>query len=65
MPFYLKMSQKINSTRRHLNFGCIFVFTNILWTGNETKCKNYIQLDQLKKIKRTKSSLKGNIDVIK
>ena len=33
------------------------------WQWNE-KCKNYIQLDQLKKIKRTKSRLKRNIKLL-
>ena len=37
MPFYLEISQNINSTTRHLKFGYISIFTNLLWTDNETK----------------------------
>ena len=32
MPFYLEMSQSINSTTRHLKFGYISVFANLLRT---------------------------------
>ena len=65
MPFYLQMSTNINSTTRHLRFSYISILTNLLRTDNETKkCKNCIQLDQLKKIKRTKSRLKRNIKML-
>ena len=37
---------------RHLKFSCISILTNLLRT-EKGKCKNYIQLDQLKKIKKT------------
>ena len=37
MSFYFKISQKINSTTRHLKFGYISIFTNLLRTDNETK----------------------------
>ena len=37
MPFYLQMSQNINSTTRHLKFSYISILTNLLRTDNETK----------------------------
>ena len=52
---------------RHLKFCYISILTNLLRTDNETKIVKtiyYIQLDQLKKIKRTKSRLKGNIKML-
>ena len=56
------MLQNINKATKHLKFRYFSILTNILRTDNETKSvKNYIQLDQLKKIKRTKSRLKRNI----
>ena len=35
--YILEMSQNINSTTRHLKFGYISLFTNLLRTENETK----------------------------
>ena len=65
MPFSLIMSKNIKSTTRHLKFTYISIFTNLQRTDNETKSvKNYIQLDQLKMIKRTKSRLKRNMKVL-
>ena len=46
----------------HLNFDSYKSSTD--WQSNE-KCKNYIQLDQLKKIKRIKSRLKRKIKCYK
>ena len=40
MPLYMKMSQNINKTMRHLKFCYISILTNLLWTDNETTCKN-------------------------
>ena len=37
MPFYLEMSQNINSTTRHLKIDYISILTNLVRTGNETK----------------------------
>ena len=37
MPLYMKMSQNINKTTRHLKFRYISIFTNLLRTDNETK----------------------------
>ena len=49
--------------KRRDNYICyISIRTNLLRTNN--KYKNYIQLDQLKKIKRTKSRLKRNIKML-
>ena len=41
--------QKIKSTARHLKYSYIFIFTNLLQTGNETKSVKPIQPYQLKK----------------
>ena len=54
----------INKTTRHLKFRYISILTNLLRTDNEAKCKNYIQLDQLKKIRRTQRRLKRNIKML-
>ena len=54
MPLYMKMSQNINETTRHLKFRYISILTIFYGLTMNEKCKNYIQLDQLKKIKRTK-----------
>ena len=65
MPLYLKMLENIYQTTRHLKFGYISILTNLLRIDNETKkCKNYMQLEQLKKIKRIKSRLKRNIKML-
>ena len=32
MPVYMKMSQNINKTTRHLKFRYILILTNLLWT---------------------------------
>ena len=47
MSFYLKISQNIKSTTRHLKFCYISIFYKSSVTDNETKGKgkNYIQLD--------------------
>ena len=37
MPLYLKMSENINETTRHLKFRYISILTNLLRTGNETR----------------------------
>ena len=37
MPLYMKMSQNINKTMRHLKFRYISTLTNLLRTDNETK----------------------------
>ena len=37
MPLYMKMSENINETTRHLIFHYISILTNVLWTDNETK----------------------------
>ena len=37
MPLYMKMSQNINKTMRHLKFCYISILTNLLRTYNETK----------------------------
>ena len=48
---------------RHLKFGYILFLKNLLQTANEMKF-NYVQLDQLRKIKRTKKRLKRNIKML-
>ena len=51
----------------HLKLSYISILTNLLPTDNETKSVktiNYVQLDQLKKIKRKKSRLKKNIKML-
>ena len=37
MPLYMKMSQNINETMRHLKFRYISILTSLLRTDNETK----------------------------
>ena len=37
MPLYIKMSQNINKTMRHLKFCYISILTNLLRTDDETK----------------------------
>ena len=37
MPLYMKMSQNINETTRHLKFRYISILTNLLRTDHETK----------------------------
>ena len=37
MPLYMKMSQNINETTRHLKFRFISILTNLLRTDKETK----------------------------
>ena len=37
MALYMKMSQNINKTTRHLKFRYISILTNLLRTDNETK----------------------------
>ena len=54
MPSYLEMSQNISTQRRDIKN----------WQQNE-KCKNYIQLDQLKRMKTTNCTLKCNTIAVK
>ena len=56
---YAQMSQNIKSTSGNLKFSYISIFykSSTDWQWNE-KCKNYIQLDQLKKIKRQRVDAK-------
>ena len=65
MPFYLKKSENINQTTRHLKFRYISIFykSSTDWQLNEN-CKNYMQLDQLPKVKGTKGRLKRNIKML-
>ena len=37
MPLYLKLSENINKTTRHLKFRHISILTNLLRTDNETE----------------------------
>ena len=37
MPLYMKMSQNVNKTTRHLKFCYISIVRNLLRTDNETK----------------------------
>ena len=37
LPLYLKMSENIYQTTRHLKFHYISILTNLLRTDNETK----------------------------
>ena len=37
MPLYMKMSQNISKTMRHLKFCYISILTNLLRTDNEMK----------------------------
>ena len=37
MPLYMKMSENMNQTTRHLKFRYISILTNLLRTDNETK----------------------------
>ena len=37
MPLYLKMSENIYQTMRHLKFRYLSILTNLLRTDNETK----------------------------
>ena len=53
------------SATRHLRFRYISILTNLPRTESERKLyKNYIQLDKLKKIKRTKRRLKIKIKML-
>ena len=42
MPLYMKMSQNINETTRHLKFRCISILTNLVRTKstlqNQKQC---------------------------
>ena len=50
---------------RHLKLSYVSIFANLLRTDNEKKIeKNYIQLDQLKRIKKTKSRLNKNMKML-
>ena len=42
MPLYMKMSQNINKTARHLKFRYISILTNLLRSDNERKCAKTI-----------------------
>ena len=37
MPFYFEVSQNINSMTRHLRFGHISIFANLLWISMNLK----------------------------
>ena len=65
VPFSLKMSKKYKIHDETFKIQLYFHFykSSMDWQWNE-KCKNYIQLDQLKKIKRTKSRLKRSIKML-
>ena len=63
MSTFVKFLQVQGYLTRHLKFGYILFFTNLLHTTNEMKL-NYAQLGQLKKIKRTKSRLEINIKIL-
>ena len=57
----------IKSMTRYLNVSHISIFDSYKSSTDcqrNRKCKNYIQLDQLKTIKRTKSKLKRNIKML-
>ena len=41
MPFYMKMSQNINKTTRHLQFCFISILTNLLRTDRYYYCIEY------------------------
>ena len=60
MPLYMKMSENINETTRHLKFRYISIITNLLRTDNETKSVKTIY----NWIRRTKSRLKRNIKML-
>ena len=49
---------------RHLKFSYVLILANLLRTVNEMKIIKTIQLDQLNKIKRTKTRLKRNIKML-
>ena len=58
MPFSLEMSKNIKYTTRHLKCIYISIFINLLRTDTVTKSV------KPKKIKRTKSRLKGSIKML-
>ena len=64
MPFYLEMSQNINSAMRHLICSYFDFYKPSLDRQKTKKRKNYIRPDQIKNIKRTKSRLKRNIKML-
>ena len=61
MPFYLEMSK--NTTQQRDIYDIVILrFLQIFYgLTMKRRVSNYIQLDQLKKIKRTKSRLKREI----
>ena len=67
VPFYLKMSKiyKINDETVIIKLYFNFYKSSTDWHCWKKKCKNYIQLDQLKKTKRTNSRLKRDIKYYK
>ena len=63
---YVNLSLILTSSRlpnKAFKFSYIFFLKNLLQTANKMKF-NCVQLDQLKKIKRTKSRLKRNIKML-
>ena len=43
MPLYMKMSENINETTRHLKFRCISILTNLLRTLYKIFYRLYIK----------------------
>ena len=63
---YVNLSLILISSKlpdKAFKFSYIFFLKNLLQTANKMKF-NCVQLDQLKKIKRTKSRLKRNIKML-
>ena len=54
MSLYLKISENINETTRHLKFRYISILTNLLRTDNETNCLKTIYNRSIKKDKKDK-----------
>ena len=44
MPLYMKMSQNINQTTRHLKFRCISILTNLLRTESSTVRRRFVRI---------------------
>ena len=59
MTFSLKISKNIKSMTRRSKYSYISIFTNFLWTDNETKIVKpiYKHHTNLIKIRRTKSRI--------
>ena len=65
MPFYLQMSKNITQQRDVYDTVIFRFFQNLYGLTMKRKVQNYIQQDQLKKIKRTKSRFKREIKCYK